>query len=238
MALTIIDMVTNLVKLVRISNKTSAHVALQFENTWLSRYPLPRACIHDQGGEFIGHPFQQLLQRHGIEDRPTTARNPQANAICECMHQAIGNTLRAMATMTPPAGIDSANLLIDTALANCLFAAQSAVHSGLQASPGSLSFSRDMILDIPMIADWQLIQQRRQQLVDQRLITANRRRFCHDYHVGDEVLKLVYKPKKLGTRALGPYCIENVHTNGTLTIRLGPHTIERISIRRVKPYRR
>ena len=57
LALTIIDTVTNLVELVRLDNKTSAHVALQFQNTWLARYPRPMFCIHDQGGEFTGYPY-------------------------------------------------------------------------------------------------------------------------------------------------------------------------------------
>jgi hypothetical protein len=38
-ALTMIDMVSNLVEVVQLDNKTSAHVALHFENTWLSQYP-------------------------------------------------------------------------------------------------------------------------------------------------------------------------------------------------------
>jgi hypothetical protein len=117
-----------------------------------------------------------------------------------------------------------------------MFATRTALHSSLQASPGSLAFSRDMILDIPMIADWQFIRQNRQQLVDQRLIVANRRRFSYDYQVGDQVLKLEYKPNKLAPRATGPFPVQAVHTNGTVTIQLTPHTIERINIRRVKPY--
>ena len=83
-----------------------------------------------------------------------------------------------------------------------------------------------------------LIQQNRQALIDERLVRANRKRFSYDYHIGDEVLKLVYKPAKLSPRALGPYRVETVHTNGTVTIRLSPTVIERISIRRIKPYRR
>jgi transposase InsO family protein len=234
-ALTIVDNVSNLVELVRIDNKTSAHVALQFENTWLSRYPLPKRCIYDQGGEFIGYPFQQMLTRHGIKGQATTARNPQSNAVCERMHQAVGNSLRAMIALDPPAGIDSAIRLVDTALANAMFATRTAVHGTLQASPGSLAFGRDMILDIPLIADWLTIQQRRQQLIDRRLLTANRKRFSHDYSVGDRVFKLTYKPDKLESRAHGPYVITAVHTNGTVTIQLSPNVIERISIRRIKP---
>ena len=238
MALTIIDTSTNLVELVRIENKSSAHVAMQFENTWLSRYPTPRKCTYDQGGEFIGYAFQRTLERHGIKGQSTTSKNPQANSICERMHQAVGNSLRAMVAMQPPAAIDSANRLVDTALSNCLFATRAAIHGTMKASPGSMAFGRDMILDIPVLTDWAMIKDRKQQLIDQRLIEANRQRFAYDYHIGDDVLKLVYKPDKLSTRAEGPFRIKNVHTNGTVTIRLNPHTIERISIRRIKPYRR
>jgi len=236
-ALTIIDTVTNLTEIIRVDNKTAAHVALQFENSWLSRYPRPMRCIHDQGGEFTGYAFQSMLNRHNIEASPISSKNPRANSICERMHQAVGNSLRAMATLNPPGGINNANTLVDTALANCMYATRAAIHGTLQGSPGSLVFNRDMILDIPMIADWTLIQQRRQQLVDRRLIDANRKRFSYDYQVGQQVLKLHHKPNKLQDRGHGPYPITAVHTNGTVTIQLTPHTIERISIRRIKPYR-
>ena len=143
-----------------------------------------------------------------------------------------------LSTLNPPAGVASAQQLVDTAIANAVFAARATVHSALQTTPGGLAFGRDMVLDIPLIADLELIRQKRQQLIDNRLIAANRQRFSYDYSIGDEVLKLVYKPNKLEPRATGPYTIQQVHTNGTLTIRLSPTVIERISIRRVKPYRR
>jgi transposase InsO family protein len=73
-ASTMIDMVTNLVEVVRVTNKTSAHIALKFENTWLARYPKPANVIHDQGGEFLGFQFQRRLQLHNIRSRPTTAK--------------------------------------------------------------------------------------------------------------------------------------------------------------------
>jgi hypothetical protein len=92
-ALTIIDLVTNLTKIVRIKNKMAAHVALQFENTWLARYPRPTHMMYDQGGEFVGFQFQQMLDQHHIHKHPITAKNPQANAVCERMHQVVGNSL-------------------------------------------------------------------------------------------------------------------------------------------------
>jgi hypothetical protein len=57
-----------------------------------------------------------------IHSHPTSVKNPQANVICERMHQVVGNSLRAMSTMNPPQGVDSAIQMVDTALANCVFA--------------------------------------------------------------------------------------------------------------------
>lgn len=127
--------------------------------------------------------------------------------------------------------------MVDTALANCMYAIRASLHSGLKATPGSLVFGRDMLLDLPVIADWINIQQHRQQLIDTRLISANRKRFSYDYQIGDQVLKLVDNPSKLAPRAHGPFTITQVHTNGTISIRRNAFTVERISIRRVKPFR-
>ena len=54
-ALTCIDPVTNLLEIARQNTKTSAETADLFENNWLSRYPRPSQCIHDNGPEFQGH---------------------------------------------------------------------------------------------------------------------------------------------------------------------------------------
>jgi transposase InsO family protein len=130
-----IDMVTNLVEVVRIANKTSAHVAMQFENTWLSRYPRPLSVIHDQGGEFMGHESQHRLRVHQITSRPTTAKNPQANSVCERVHQAIGNTLRVLTTLNPPQGVVNAEHLVDTAIADTVYALRCTYHSSLKQHP-------------------------------------------------------------------------------------------------------
>ena len=68
----------------------------QFANVWLSRYPSPNRCIHDNGGKFIGHEFQDLLASNSIKPVPTTVKNPQSNAMCECMHQTVANVLRCV----------------------------------------------------------------------------------------------------------------------------------------------
>jgi transposase InsO family protein len=235
-ALTIIDLVTNLVEICRLDNKTSQHISVKFTNTWLSRYPKPVSCIYDQGGEFTGWAFQQMLNRYDIKRRPITTKNPQANAICERMHQAVGNSLRILRQWIPPAGIDDAKQLVNTALANAMYATRASFHSGIKSTPGALAFNRDMVMNIPFVADLNLIRDHRQQLIDQRLLTSNTKRISYDYRPNQEVLKLIYEPAKLEPRATGPYRVNAVHANGTLTIQLTPYTIERISIRRVKPF--
>jgi hypothetical protein len=85
-ALTVIDTVTNLVKLVRIERKDLDHIMQKFAQCWLTRYPWPPRCIHDPGGEFTGQEFQTLLQNCHIRDVCTTAKNPQSNAVCKRIH--------------------------------------------------------------------------------------------------------------------------------------------------------
>ena len=49
---------------------------------------------------------------------------------------------------------------------------------------------------------------------------------------------LTYKPDKLEPRATGPFVIQHVHANGTVTIRRNPFVTEWINIRRLHPFRR
>ena len=236
MALTSIDTVTNYPEIVRLNNKTSLHVAQQFENSWLSRYPRPMRCIYDQGPEFMGHDFQSMLNDYDIIHRPCTVKNPQSNAICERLHQTITNALRPLIHAHPPQNVDDAAMLIDTALSTAAYSARAAIHSTLKISPGALVFHRDMVLDIPIIADLHLLQQQRQALIDRNLMRANRRRISHDYQPGQEVLIRAFDPAKLDPQATGPFRIHSTHTNGTVTIQRNQYVRERINIRRLRPY--
>ena len=49
--------------------------------------------IHDQGLEFMGAPFQDLLHRAGMKSVPTTACYPQGNSIIEAVHKSMGQVL-------------------------------------------------------------------------------------------------------------------------------------------------
>jgi hypothetical protein len=236
-ALTCIDPVTNLTELIRVPNKTSAVVASKFEQVWLARYPWPKNCIHDNGGEFTGYEFQRLLERLHIKDVPITSKNPQGNSIVERMHQTVGNILRTLVHTNPPETVENAADLVDEALATASHALRATACTTLGSSPGSLVFGRDMFLDVPLIANWHLIASRREQLVNESLRRENMKRRRYDYVQGQQVLKKIHDPTKLGLRTSGPYPIQQVHVNGTLTIELRPGVMERINTRRVIPWR-
>ena len=124
-----------------------------FENNRLAQYPRPSRCIHDNGGEFTGAAFLHMLCANGIKDVTTTVKNPQANAICERLHQSISNTLWTMLHTYPPNAIDQTNDIVDPCFATAAYASKVAIHCTLNMSPGALVFQRDMILNIPLITD-------------------------------------------------------------------------------------
>jgi copper oxidase (laccase) domain-containing protein len=76
-----------------------------------------------------------------------------------------------------------------------------------------------VFLDVPYIADWQLIQKRREQFVDEARRQMNLKRHSYDYVISQQVLKNIHAPTKLGLQKEGPYIITQVHTNGNITMR-------------------
>ena len=100
-----------------------------FDREWLCRYLQPRELVHDQGTEFTGAGFQELLSSYGIKDKPITAKNPQANAICERVHLDLFNIIRCYEDVDWKKAIYYA-----------VFAVRARYHSILNASPGQLLF--------------------------------------------------------------------------------------------------
>jgi hypothetical protein len=100
-----------------------------------------------------------------------------------------------------------------------------------------LLFAQDMFLNMPLIANWQAIARTCEHHVNENLRRANRKQRQYDYSPGQQVLKKVHDPTKLGAKTEGPYTIEPIHVNGNLTILLHEGTTECINICRVLQYR-
>ncbi len=104
--------------------------------------------------------------------------------------------------------------IIDDALATAMHAMQTTVATTLRRTPGALAFAQDMFLNVPLIADWQAIACTCEHHVNENLQCANRKQCQYDYAPGQQVLKKVHDPTKLGVRTEGPYTIERIHVNG------------------------
>jgi hypothetical protein len=127
---------------------------------------------------------------------------------------------------------------IDVFLSDAAWAIRSTYHTVLEASPGAAIFGRDMLFDIPFIADWQKIGEHRQQLNDLNNARENKGRIDYDYKVGQKVL--LWKEGILRNTESRwhkkPWLIMSVHTNGTITVQRRTK-IDRMNIRRVKPFK-
>jgi hypothetical protein len=64
--------------------------------------------------------------------------------------------------MANSATSDDVNVFLD----NAAWAIRSTYHMVLKASPGAAIFGRDMLFDIPFVADWRKIGERRQSLTN------------------------------------------------------------------------
>ena len=93
-ALTMIDPATSWFEIVEIPDKTSETIALLVDRIWSSQYPQPAYVSYDQGGEFTGNEFHELIISYGMKSKPSTSRNPQSNGVIERVHQTVHNMLR------------------------------------------------------------------------------------------------------------------------------------------------
>ena len=101
---------------------------------------------------------------------------------------------------------------------------------------GTLSFIRYMLLNIPLIYNWQAIHKHRKHYINEKICRANLKRRQYNYDQGHKFLNKLHNPTKLGVRKIGPYTIELVHVNGTVTIEIRPGIIEHINIQQVIPF--
>ncbi len=212
-------------------DKSSTQISNLVYKTWFNRYPCCQYIIFGNGSDNKLH-FRSLCDTYGIKHKPTSVKNPQANAILERIHAVLGNMLRT-------SKLDMAELVkasdIDVFLSDAAWAIRSTYHTVLKASPGAAIFGQDMLFDIQFIADWQKIGEHRQRLTNLNNACENEGRIDYDYKVGQKVLVwkvgILRKSESIWHRK--PWLITSVHTNGTITVQFG-NKLERMNIQRVK----
>ena len=102
-------------------------------------------------------------------------------------------------------------------LSPTMFAIRSAVHTTTQHIPPQLVFGRDATFNIKKEANWQLIKQYKEALINK----GNQKDNCHtQYHVyctGDKfLLKIAWKMRLNQNGYIGPYTVTEVRNNGTV----------------------
>ena len=115
-------------------------------------------------------------------------------------------------------------------------ATQATVHTTLGPTPSQLVFGRDAILNTMSHADWALIKERKQKLIDKNNDKENKSCREHTYHIGDLVLmKNDSNTKYVKNPYAGPYEIVHVNDNGKLRTHKGA-TLDTVNIRNIHPY--
>ncbi len=102
------------------------------------------------------------------------------------------------------------------------WAVQSTYYTVLKSSLGAAIFGRDMLLDIPYLADWTKIGEYRQAQTDRNTLHENASRVNFNYAVRRHVM--VQENGILWEGAdkyNGPFRITKVHINGTIRIQKG-----------------
>jgi len=157
------------------------------------------------------------------------------NSIAERMHRVVGDMIRTQLDDTDLSNIADANLFVDTVLASAPLGLRATVHTALTVSPGAAVFGRDMLLNIPVSADWEMIRQRRQARMTYNNKQENAKRRFKDFQVGEMVHLKNDSRRKLAQKNLGPFRINQVHTNGMVTLELDGGVFEQINVRRIDP---
>ena len=213
-------------------DKSLARISQLFNQVWLSRYPRPNKVVFDNGSEFKKN-FILLLKDFSIKPTLTTIKNPQSNAVIECIHQVIDSMIKTQPLEDQV--LDYINPFGEF-LASIAWAMRSSYHRTLEATPAQLVIGRDMIFNIQTVVYWDLLCKRKQSQVDFDNMRENKRRVAFDYKVGQKVYLINTDiQRKCQAPHEGPYEITDVFTNGTVRIQKGISN-EHLNIRRITPH--
>jgi hypothetical protein len=169
--------------------------------------------IYNNRSEFKLH-LEYLCESYGIARKPTMVKNPRANGILERVHQVLlGQMLRtAQLDLADSVTPNDVNVVLD----NPAWAICSIFHRVLKASPGAAIFGRDMLFNIPFVADWRKIGEQRVSLNDYGNQRKNAKHIDYDYKVGDKVLMInegILCKAEESAYGKEPWTITTIHTN-------------------------
>ena len=153
-----------------INNKRNESIATFFGNEWLSRYPRPRRVVHDNGGEFVGYEFQELLVNYGILSVPTTVKNSRTNSHVERLHLSMEDMLHTSQPFIGECWMNERK----RALQAVAWAIRSTINSTTNHTPRQLAFGRDMIMQAKVLVYWENFARNKEAVANRGLIRENK----------------------------------------------------------------
>ena len=183
-----------------VKNKSSKNVARVVQDVLLPMcIRKPQRMLSDNGPEFVGRPFQQMLDEWGIEHVRTTPYMPSSNGLAERTIRTLSEMLRMMSKTDNE---------WDEHVGRVLSAYNMTVHSTTGISPCEyvLNFERFVRSRVGLSEN------------DRNVWREASKRFA-SFKVGDKVLKGVQEKGRLNVNKMrekfeGPYVVKKVMSNG------------------------
>ncbi len=73
--LSMVEACTGWSEFARVKSASSIATATAFDKGWLCHYPRPHKVVHDNGPEFMGCEFKEMLDTYGIESKPNNQKS-------------------------------------------------------------------------------------------------------------------------------------------------------------------
>ena len=92
----IIDMWSKLIQARLVKSKKSEEITAAIMECWVAVYGAFERTIHDNGGEFCGAPFKEMMDLLGIQDGTSAAHSPWSCGVVERHHAVVDGTYQAL----------------------------------------------------------------------------------------------------------------------------------------------
>jgi hypothetical protein len=140
---TVVDHYSKWVQAIPIKNKTCANITkLVKEIIFPSLLKLPSTLMSDNGGEFAGSDFANMLAELGVKQRFVTPMSPSSNGAIERVNRTIINFLRGLTQQ----GDDW-----DLKLHQAVISYNNSYHTEIKLTPSSCLLTKSHISSIPQI---------------------------------------------------------------------------------------
>ena len=92
----VIDMWSKLIQARLVKSKKSEEISAAIMSCWVAVYGAFERTIHDNGGEFTGQPFKEMMDLLGVRDGTSAAHSPWSCGVVERHHAVVDGTYQAL----------------------------------------------------------------------------------------------------------------------------------------------